>query len=181
MKVLSKIPYKYTKKECKELLNSLTVLIDTREQKADHITSYFDDKKIPHKSKALKYGDYSFLLPENPGAGIARDIYFNNEIVVERKRSLNELSNNFTHDRTQFENELIRSSNGKMILLIENVKGYQNIIKHNYRTDYKPKSFIGTLHSFKHRYDMEVMFIDPAYSGNYIYWTFYYYLREYLK
>jgi ERCC4-type nuclease len=178
---LQALPYRYTKKERKELLKSLTVLIDTREQKAEHITNYMKDKGVPYKSKKLDYGDYSFLLPRNPEAGIMRDIYFNTEISVERKRSLNELSNNFTHDRAQFENELIRANNGKLILMIENVKGYQNIIKHNYRTDYKPKSYIGTLHTFRHRYGMEVMFIDPAYSGNFIYYTFYYWLREYLK
>ena len=177
----AKLPYRYTKTELNKLLDSMVILIDTREKKTEHITDYLKDKGVPYKSKALTYGDYSFLLPADPEAGIQRDIYFNNEIAVERKRSLNELSNNFTHDRTQFENELIRSSNGKMILLIENVKGYQNIIKHNYRTDYKPKSFIGTLHSFKHRYDMEVMFIDPDYNGQFLRYEFYYYLREYLK
>lgn len=175
------IPYKYTKKECKELLKSLTVLIDTREQKNEHIVNYLQNKNINYKTKKLDFGDYSFYLPENEEAGIARDIYFNTEISVERKKSLNELSNNFTHDRTQFENELIRSSNGKLILLIENVKGYQNIIKHNYRTKYKPKSYIGTLHTFRHRYNLEVVFIDPAYSGNFIYYTMYYYLYEFLK
>lgn len=178
---LQTLPYRYTKKERKELLKSLTVLIDTREQKSQHITDYLEDKGITYKSKKLDYGDYSFYLPANEEAGIQRDIYFNNEIAIERKRSLNELSNNFTHDRTQFENELIRSSNEKLILLIEDVRGYSNIIKHNYRTDYKPKSYIGTLHSFRHRYNLEVMFIDPAYSGNFIYYTFFYWLREYLK
>ena len=106
---------------------------------------------------------------------------FNDQIVIERKRSLNEISNNLTHNRQQFENELIRSNNAKLILMVENQQGYQNIIKHNYRTDYKPKSFIGTLHSFKHRYDMEVMFIDPDYNGQFLRYEFYYYLREYLK
>ena len=179
--MLNILPYHYTKKEIKQLLKSITVLIDSREQKKSHITNYLEDKNIPYKSKKLDYGDYSFMLPKQPELGIQRDIYFNSQISVERKQSLNELSGNFTHDRTQFENELIRSSNGKLILLIENVKGYENIIKHNYRTDYKPKSFIGTLHSFRHRYNLDVVFIDPAYSGNYIYYTFYYWLREVIK
>ncbi|MFW5987866.1 MAG: ERCC4 domain-containing protein [bacterium] len=176
------LPYRYTKKERKGLLNSLTILVDSREQKNQHITSYFEDKGVPYKNKKLDWGDYSFMLPAAPEAGIMRDIYFNrHDIAIERKRSLNELSNNFTHDRTQFENELIRAGRGKFILLIENEQGYKNIIKHNYRTNYKPRSYIGTLHSFRHRYDMEVMFIDPAFSGNFIYYTFYYYCRECLK
>ena len=187
--MLNILPYHYKKKEIKQLLKSLTILIDTREQKNNHIIDYLEDKGITYKSKKLEFGDYSFYLPADSELGIQRDIYFNPQMVIERKGAgdinngggLNELSNNFTHDRTQFENELIRASNSKFILLIENAKGYQDIIKHNYRTDYNPKSFIGTLHTFKHRYDMEVMFIDPAYSGNFIYYTFYYFLREVLK
>jgi ERCC4-type nuclease len=177
------LSYTYTKTELQELLNSLIMLIDTREQENQHITGYLNKIKIPYKSKALEVGDYSFILPANNGLGINRDIYFNNDIVIERKAGLNELSNNFTHNRTQFENELIKTlgAGARLILLIENARGYENIIKHNYRTDYNPKSFIGTLHSFRHRYNMEIMFIEPAYSGNFMYYTFYYWLREYLK
>ena len=179
--IAMKIPYKYAPKELRELLNSLVILIDTREQKNGHIIRYLNNKGIKHKSKKLDYGDYSFILPANKKLGIQRDIYFNNDIVIERKASLEELSGCFTQERARFENELIRASNGKMILLVEKAKGYQDNIEHNYRTDYQPRSFIGTLHSFRHRYNMEVIFADPAYSGNFIYYTFYYWLRECLK
>lgn len=173
--------YRYTATEQKKLLKSLKVLIDTREQKNQHITSYLDKKKIGYKSKKLDFGDYSFMLPADEELGIMRDIYFNEELAVERKGTLTELSNNFTHDRTQFENELIRSGDSKMILMIENAQGYKDIINHEYRTKYKPKSFIGTLHSFKHRYNLDVVFVDHSYSGNFIYYSFYYWLRNYLR
>jgi ERCC4-type nuclease len=178
-----KFAYRYTKSEIKKLLKSLTVLIDTREKKNIKIQGYFDKKCIAHKSKKLDFGDYSFLLPKNEKLGIMRDIYFNDQLAIERKASLTELSNNFTHDRTQFENELIRSkgSNSKLILLVENAAGYSDIINHNYRTNYNPKSFLATLHSFKHRYDLDVIFLDHSYSGNFIYYSFYYWLRNYLK
>jgi len=110
-----------------------------------------------------------------------KDIYFNEELAIERKASLTELSNNFTHNRTQFENELIRARDCKLVLLVENPAGYEDIINHNYRTKYKPRSFIGTLHSFKHRYDLDTVFIKNGLSGNFIYYSFYYWLREYLK
>lgn len=177
----TKLAYRYTKSELKELLQSLTVLVDTREQKNQHIINYLDNKGIDHKSKKLNFGDYSFMLPASEELGIMRDIYFNDQIAVEKKASLNELSNNFTHDRTQFENELIRSGSSKLILLVENPKGYKDIINHNYRTKYRPKSFIGTLNSFKHRYNLEVNFLQPELAGNFIYYNFYYWLREYLK
>ena len=34
--------FKYTDKEREELINSMIILIDTREQKASHITDSFD-------------------------------------------------------------------------------------------------------------------------------------------
>jgi ERCC4-type nuclease len=173
--------YRYTETEQKKLLMSLIVLIDTREQKNQHIISYLDKKKIEYKSKKLDFGDYSFMLPANEELGIMRDIYFNNQIAVERKSSLTELSNNFTHNRTQFENELIRSDKGKLILLLENSRGYEDMIQHNYRTQYNPKSFLATLHTFQHRYNIEIVFIRPELTGCYLYKCFYYWLRENIK
>ena len=175
------IPFRYTKTERKELLKSLKILIDTREQLNDHITDYFDKQNITYKDKKLDFGDYSFYLPENKDQGIMKDIYFNNEIVVERKRSLDELSSNFTQSRTQFENELIRSNGSRFILLIEDPEGYKNIINHNYNTQYNPKSFLATLNTFRFRYGIEIMFLDNSLTGNFIYYLFRYYLREYLK
>lgn len=173
--------YRYTAAEQKKLLKSLTVLIDTREQKNQHITSYLDKNKINYRIKKLDFGDYSFLLPKDEELGIIRDIYFNDQIAVERKASLTELSNNFTHNRTQFENELIRSNKGKLILLIENSSGYRDIIKHNYRTQYNSKSFLATLHTFQHRYNLNIVFIRCELTGSYLYQCFYYWLRENIK
>jgi len=110
-----------------------------------------------------------------------REVYFNNEIVIERKASLNELSGNLTQDRTRFENELIRASNNKLILMIESADGYKDIINHKYRTEYNPKSFVASLHSFRYRYNFDLIFIDPKAAGNFIFYSFYYYLREKLK
>ena len=56
--------YKYTDKEMEELISSMTILVDTREQVNNHITDYFDRKKINYKKKALNYGDYSSMIPK---------------------------------------------------------------------------------------------------------------------
>ena len=178
--IINTLPFYYTDKELMTLLKSITVLVDTREQKNLHITKYFDSKTISYKSKKLNYGDYSFYLPANVELGIARDMYFNNDISIERKANLEELSNCFTHDRSRFESELIRSYNSNLILLIEDSK-YQDIINNNYRTNYNNKSFIASLMAFKYRYKIDITFISQKYSGNYIYYNFYYYLREHLK
>ena len=49
--------YKYTDKEIDQLVRSIVILTDTREQKNQHILDWFDKKKIPHKTKALSNGD----------------------------------------------------------------------------------------------------------------------------
>jgi len=168
--------YKYTKEELDQLLKSTVILCDTREQRNEHITDFFNDNGIQYKNMALKYGDYSFYLPRNEALGIARDTYFNNEIVIERKGSLEELSGNLAQDRQRFEDEFLRAKS-KIILMVEAL-GYEQIMNHNYRTELSEKAFIASLFSFKYRYDIDIQFIGKGNAGKFIYTTFYYYLRE---
>lgn len=171
--------YKYTNREQKELLASMHLLVDTREQKNNHITAWLDQKKIAYKRQKLDQGDYSFYLPKNPKLDIDRDLYFNNEVCIERKNSVDELVGNFASDRTRIENEFIKQQ-GKMVLLIED-GGYDDIINGNYRSKYSIQSAIGTLHAFSARYNIPFIFIDSKYSGHFIYYTLSYYLREIIK
>lgn len=171
--------YRYTDKEVKELLKSIVVIQDSREQEASHITKWFDEKKIPYVTQKLETADYSFYIPTNAELGIVRDMYFDDKIVIERKNSLEEISSCFTTTRTAFENEFIRCR-AKLHLLIENAS-YEDIINHNYRTEYKPVSFLASLHSFADRYNFSITFMkDKNLSGQFIYLTFYYFLRNYL-
>ena len=172
--------YKYTDKEKTALLKSIGVIVDTREQKNSHITDFFDKKGIAWKSKALSNGDYSFFIPKNPELNIERDLYFDGEIIIERKNSVDELAGNFTKNRTRFEEEMATFF-GKKYLLIEG-NTYSDIVKGNYRSEYAAKSYIATLHTFNHRYNLEVMFMpDNTQSGLWIYSTFMYWLRERLR
>lgn len=171
--------YKYTDKEIKELLKSIIILVDSRENANSHILKWFDEKKISYKIEKLEFCDYSFLLPANSELGFNRDLYFADKISIERKGSLEEISGNFTTDRLRFESEFIRSK-GKVHLLIENAS-YEDIITHNYKTEYNPSAFIGGLHSFADRYNFSINFIkDNKYSAQFIYYTFYYFCRNYL-
>lgn len=106
-------------------------------------------------------------------------MYFNDIISIERKGSLEELSGNFTKERTRIENEFIRAK-GKLILLIEN-STYEDIILWNYNTKYKPLSFIATLKTFEARYNIETNFIKGKFTGNFINMTLKYHVRELLK
>lgn len=138
--------FKYTDKEMTELISSMVILIDTREQKSDHIISYFDRKNVNYKKKALSYGDYSFMVPKNEALSIPRDLYFDKKVCIERKASLEEISGNLTNGRDRFEKELSLAPETK-VLLIENAD-YGDIATGNYNTQYNKKSFVGSLHSF---------------------------------
>lgn len=172
--------YDYSESELKRLLHSMVVLIDTREQENSHIISYLEKKKIEYQKYKLDFGDYSFMIPANSDLGIIRDMYFANDIVVERKASLQELSGNLTQDRQRFESELLRSRKAKLFLMIENAS-YSDIVGHKYSTQYDPKAFIATLKTYEARYGVNINFLSSVCAGNFIYHTFYYHLREYLK
>lgn len=166
-------------KELKEVLRSAIILIDTREQQNNHILEWFKKHRVNFKEQKLDHGDYSICLPKNEEYGFIRDLYYDREIVIERKGSLDELAGNFA-ERNRIEKEFT-DYKGIMHLLLEN-SNYDDIIKHNYRTEYGGKAFLATLHSFSDRYDLRHVFMpDIKESGAYIYYTLYYYLRNKLK
>lgn len=163
-----------------ELIQSMVILVDTRERKADHILEYFDKKNIAYKKKALDYGDYSFMIPANEKLSIPRDLYFMNKVIVERKASLEEISNNLTKERDRFEKELCLAPKTK-VLLLENAN-YSDIATGNYNTQYNKKSFWASIHSFWFKYDIPIFFMpDNKWSGLFIRGYFEYYLKNYIR
>lgn len=113
--------------------------------------------------------------------GIMRDKYFYEEIFIEKKNSAEELSGNLTQTRTRFEEEFAKSSAKKKYLLIENCN-YQDIVDGNYNTQYNSKSYLGSIHSFNHKYNLEIVFMpNPEYTPIFIFGVFNYYLRNLLK
>lgn len=86
--------YKYSEKEIDEILNKMVVLIDTREQQCGHIISWLEAKKRPYKVTKVDYGDYTCYIPKGSFEGQARDIYFSDDIVIERKFCIDELAMN---------------------------------------------------------------------------------------
>lgn len=205
--------YKYTDKEQQEIIDSMVVMIDTREKegKHDHIINYLDKKKISYNANAkIDSGDYSFYIPKNEKLGICRDIYFDKEIVIERKQTLNELARNLSKGRAVFENELLRRKTCKFYLLVENGswdhinkgeyicyedakeaiekmkkrKATEKEIKEHlekYTSHFKPESYLATLFTYQSRYDISINFAKRYLAGQFIHKTFYYYLREKLK
>lgn len=172
---------KYTDAELQKLLRSMVILIDSREKKNQHITGYFDSHNIEYRIMALPSGDYSWMLPKNEELGIINDMFGYNDIIIEKKNSLEELSGNFSAKRDQFNSEWSRCYAKRRYLVIENAS-YEDLVEGHYDTNYNSKSFLGSLHSFNAKYGMEVMFIkDPKYTPVYILATCQYFLRYLLK
>ena len=170
----------YTEKEQKQLLNSMVILVDSRENANSHILDYLKAKKLNFIERKLDYGDYSFKLPKNPDLGITQDIWFDDEIVIERKGSLTELSGNIGNKRTQFENELIRKKNSKFYLMVE-YASWEMIKDAKYSTDYSPNAFQASMYTFMARYNVMPIFLTKNYAPFFIHGTFKYYLREVLS
>lgn len=166
---------KFTEKELKELLNSIVIIVDTREQANTHITDYFTSKKVNFKSEKLDTGDYSLMIPANQDLGILRDTYL--KVLVERKNSIDELASSIKAER--FENELIRSQESRLTLVVEDK--FENLILGQYRSEYSSTALLARLKSFEARYGFTTVFMDKISIGEYIRSHLYYYARAYLK
>ena len=169
--------YKYSEKEIDEIVKSMVILVDTREKANDHILSAFEKNHIAYELRALDCCDYSFYIPANEKLNIPRNLFFDKQVAIERKRSLEEISTNFTKERDRFEKELALAPSTKVIV-IENAN-YEDIVKGNYNSKYNKKSFLASLHTFWFRYNCPVMFIpDNKQTAIFIKKYFEYYLKE---
>ena len=85
----------------------LVIQVDSREQKFDHVTSYFDSQGVKWVKSKCVVGDYVNL--ENP------------MVVIDRKKDLQEVAGNVCqqHDRFVRELELARDLGYKLIILVE--------------------------------------------------------------
>jgi ERCC4-type nuclease len=177
--MINKFNKQYSKKEIEQILSNIIILIDTREKQISHITMWLKHNKIQYIKETLSFGDYSFMIPQNIDLDITEDIYFNDIIAIERKANAEEISGNLTGGRERFKREFNRG-NKKIRLLIED-SNYSDICDGKYKTDINANSFIGSLHSIQEEFNAPFFFTDKEHSGQYIYNTFKYFLRNYIK
>ena len=133
---------------------------------------YLKKNKIPHITRKLDTGDYSAQL---------NNYSFERDIVVERKRNLDEICGNFTVERERFEREFMRAKayNTKVHLIVENAS-WSDIFLGNYRSKLSSKSLAASLLSWMVRFNVSVTFCKPDETARIIYGIFYYHAREVL-
>lgn len=155
------------------------ILIDSREKDLS-IKEVFDSLGTHYRVTGLPYGDYGIEIVANEEFGIKEDILL--KVRVERKNSLDEISQNLTKHKDRFHREMQKciDDGGTMVIMIEGAT-YEDIINHNYRSELQPKPFLALLHSITSKYGVQFVFISKRASSLFVYNYLKYYAREYLK
>ena len=181
----------YSKSEIDILLKNIVILVDTREKKNKHITDVWEKQGIRYKHKKLDQGDYSGLIEcneETQKLGLTRDLYFDDVILIETKRNLDEIAGNLidrteSKNRERLEREFLRvnKAGAVLYLLIENETGFTDLVNSNYRSKYNSKAFMRSLLQFQARYGFHLEFINPDLTAFIIYNKILCHIREDLK
>ena len=139
----------------------IVIQVDSREQKYDHVTKYFDSKGIKWVKSKCVVGDYVNL--ENP------------MVVIDRKKDLQEVAGNVCqqHDRFVRELELAKELGYKLIVLVEepNITTLSNVCSwYNWRKKKNPRAISGkTLYkimsTMSEKYDVEWQFTAKEKCG----------------
>lgn len=173
--------------EKKNFMKKITVLIDTREQKNDHIIKALDAYGVMHESRKLDYGDYSFIAD-------GRD--FSRSCVIERKANVNEVYGNISADRERIEKELdtISRNARQCIFLLENCESWEALKAYSLPKDEVEQTgrkvqnigatCYGTLQAWRcgNRYNFTVEFLpDVHYSAARMLELFFWYYHNYRK
>ena len=163
------------KKLIQSIVKDMVVIVDTREQKNQHIIDYFNENGIPYINEKLDSADYSFILPNH------QDLGLDYCVLVEKKNSLDELAGNFGKGRDRFEREFERVLPDQRIhLLVENAT-FAKLSKGSYRSQLSVPAYMASLMTFNTRYNCSVWFSGRNESGMVIFNILRYGLVDRLK
>lgn len=139
----------------------MVIQVDTREQKYEHVTKYFDSQGIKWVKSKCVVGDYVNL--ENP------------MVVIDRKKDLQEVAGNVCqqHERFIRELELAKELGYKMFVLVEEpaMICLEDVCHwYNWRRKKNPKAITGkTLYkimlTISQKYDVEWKFTSKEKCG----------------
>ena len=164
-------------------LNSMIVLVDTREQPSERSAQRLSSLGVPYRRQTLSYGDYtySFTLPD--GSELFREEEtVNGHAVVERKMNLEELSACFCQSRARFKKEFERAIDNKAstYLLIED-GNWEKLIHGKYKTKFNSRAYMASVTAWMARYNTHIIFCQHEISGQLIKEILYRELKERLE
>lgn len=154
-------------------LDSMVVLVDTREQDTTAFRRRMKEIGCPHERKKLDFGDYSAKCDCLDLSGL---------VTIERKMSFDELCNCFCKGRGRFTREFERAkqARAKVYLLVEN-GSWEKAYSGEYRSQMDPKAFIASMAAWLARYNCQIVFCEPSTSGKLIKEILYRELKERLE
>jgi len=140
-------------------LETLTLLVDTREQDTLYFRRRMKQTGIPYIRRKLEFGDYSAACVLEDG----QELDFSGSVAIERKMSLDELCQCYTKGRKRFEREFLRAkeAGAKLYLLIEG-GSWEKALLGDYRSRMAPNAFVASLTAWLARYDCQVIFCDAG-------------------
>lgn len=153
--------------EVKEILDTFEIIVDTREQATNRSKKRYESFGVPYSKHTLGYGDYTYNLTFPSGEKLHKEnVRVDGICCIERKQNLDELAMCFTRQRERFQREFERASdhNAKMFLLIEN-GSWEMLIDGQYRSRFRPKSFLASITAWSVRYNITIVFCNMNYSG----------------
>lgn len=139
----------------------MVIQVDSREQKYEHVTQYFDSQGIKWVKSKCVVGDYVNL--ENP------------MVVIDRKKDLQEVAGNVCqqHDRFVRELELAKELGYKLIVLVEepNITALTGVCSwYNWRKRTNVRAINGKtlykiMHTMSEKYGVEWQFTKKEDCG----------------
>lgn len=172
--------------EIQECLDSMEIIVDTREQNTERARERYSRFSVPYKRCALDYGDYTYNFRLPDGKWLYELEKHNKalepRVVVERKMDLDELTGNFTRGRKNFEEEFekVKAINGRIYLLVENAT-WENLMNGRYKSKFHKKAFMASITAYMVRYGAGVIFCKEETSGALIKEILYRDLKERLE
>ena len=154
--------------EEKAVLDSMVVLVDTREQDTDRARRRYKQIDRPIRRRTLNFGDYTYdaTLPDGNSIYAPEGLIRPKFCVIERKMDLDELAQCFTRSRKRFSAELQRAADaGCRIYLLVEEGSIEAILRRKYRTKLLPKAFLASLTAWMVRYNCQVIFCSELTSG----------------
>ena len=153
-----------------QVLDSMEILVDTREQSTPKAVQRYNSFGVPYTKTTLAYGDYAAnftLLDGRKLYDISKTV--NPLCIVERKMNLDELAQCFTYSRERFEREFQKAKdNNCFIHLICEDGSYEKIRGHKYNSKFPPKAFLASVTAWERRYDIHFHFCSSLESGHLI-------------
>ena len=141
--------------ELQKTLDSMVLLVDSREKPTAEAKKRWESFGVPYRIHGLRSGDYTaeFMLPNG-------EIFsLENICLVERKMSIGELCGNFCQNRARFirEFERIKEAGAKAYIVVEGAS-WEAIYNHRYQSKMAPQALVASLTAWMARYNAHIIF-----------------------